>query len=87
MAPVGDDPAEHNATTQSLEEYERWLKGYEDWLRKLDGAHPEMLLTSFAVVFSLRAPHNCSSKYRCLRRTRDSHPHPARIDNRLTQLA
>ncbi len=34
MPPVEDDPDESEVTSESLAEYERWLKGYEDWLRK-----------------------------------------------------
>jgi hypothetical protein len=34
MPPVGDDPAEEKPTAKSLAEYEHWLKGYKEWLRK-----------------------------------------------------
>lgn len=34
MPPVGEDPAAVAPTSQSIAEYEHWLRGYEDWLRK-----------------------------------------------------
>ena len=34
MPPLEDDPPETQPTSQSLAEYQRWLTGYEDWLRK-----------------------------------------------------
>lgn len=34
LPPVDDDPAQTEPTRQSLAEYDRWLRGYEGWLRK-----------------------------------------------------
>jgi hypothetical protein len=34
MPAVDDDPPQTEPTHQSLAEYEHWLRGYEDWLRK-----------------------------------------------------
>jgi len=34
MPPVEDDPPEMQPTSQSLVEYQHWLVGYEDWLRR-----------------------------------------------------
>src|SRR5262245_60908762 len=34
MPAVDDGPAQTEPTRQSLAEYEHWLRGYEDWLRK-----------------------------------------------------
>jgi hypothetical protein len=34
MPPVEDDPPEVEPTPQSFAEYQNWLRGYEDWLRR-----------------------------------------------------
>jgi len=34
LPPVADDPAESEGTVQSRAEYQHWLRGYAEWLRK-----------------------------------------------------
>jgi cytochrome c1 len=35
MSPLADDPPETEPTPEALAEYLDWLRGYEDWLRKV----------------------------------------------------